>query len=187
MTNFIKILDNVIPNTLADEIESFILFSGKIEWYFQPNISGVQSDMIPGFSHIIWSPPNSEVDISHMYFINQILYKMANVTNSIIYDCYQCRLFLQVPSNKSLSTDLSIHTDLDFPHYVCLYYVNDSDGDTIFYDNNKEIIKKISPKKGRVVLFDGDIFHTASIPSKNIRCVVNFDFFGKLFGKEKEN
>ena len=34
---------------------------------------------------------------------------------------------------------------------------------------------KVTPKQGRVVLFDGALYHTAQQPNNNIRCVVNYD------------
>ena len=77
-------------------------------------------------------------------------------------------------------------------HFVMLYYVCDSDGDTIIYDKKCEtfkefenminsntktfnIQKKITPKQGRVVLFNGLLYHTAEQPNKDIRCIVNYD------------
>ena len=59
--------------------------------------------------------------------------------------------------------------------------VCDSDGDTIIY--NEKVIsekgltvqKKVTPKQGRVVLFDGAYYHTAQQPNNNIRCIVNYD------------
>lgn len=63
------------------------------------------------------------------------------------------------------------------PHLACLYYVNDTDGDTIFFNQDKTtIIKKVAPKKGRVVIFDGSICHSSSTPTKNVRSVINFNF-----------
>ena len=35
--------------------------------------------------------------------------------------------------------------------------------------------KKVTPKQGRVVLFDGAYYHTAQQPNNNIRCIVNYD------------
>jgi len=71
------------------------------------------------------------------------------------------------------------------PHLVVLYYVNDSDGDTIIYDqigqpNNIDksalkIKQKISPKKGRCVLFNGKWLHNSSSPQNSPRCILNFD------------
>jgi hypothetical protein len=68
------------------------------------------------------------------------------------------------------------HKDLDTEHYVFLYYVNDSDGDTIIFDDNNKIIDKIKPKKGRILLFDGNLLHSSSHPilSKK-RIVINID------------
>ena len=37
------------------------------------------------------------------------------------------------------------------------------------------IKKKITPKQGRVVVFDGRFYHTAEQPTDNKRCIINFD------------
>ena len=60
------------------------------------------------------------------------------------------------------------------PHIVCLYYVINSDGETILF-KNKKIHKKIKPKQGRLLIFDGNMVHTAYQPKKNIRCIINFN------------
>jgi hypothetical protein len=75
-----------------------------------------------------------------------------------------------------------------------LYYVNDSDGDTVLYDksfedlkivdeyvdnkNELNIVHRITPKRGRVVFFDGTVYHAPSTPTKNIRCIITLDIFG---------
>jgi hypothetical protein len=72
---------------------------------------------------------------------------------------------------------------------VVLYYVVDSDGDTLIVDKIREgnieeyhhnvedykILQRVKPKQGRAVIFDGKYYHTAEQPSKNMRCIINFD------------
>ena len=92
----------------------------------------------------------------------------------------QGRSFLQFPTNKKMTVDLP-HIDIySRKHLVCLYYVCDSDGDTILYQEQEKsdaytIQKRISPKQGRVVLFDGSYYHTAEQPINNVRCIVNYN------------
>ena len=96
-------------------------------------------------------------------------------------DALQGRSFLQLPTNIKREDVDSPHTDMSFQHFVMLYYVCDSDGDTIIYNEQEKsdsytVQKRITPKQGRVVLFDGSYYHTAEQPLNNIRCVVNYDF-----------
>ena len=84
------------------------------------------------------------------------------------------------------------HIDLDSPHTVFLYYVNDADGDTLLYDykstnildrpkyENIKVTKRITPKQGRVVVFDGMTWHSSSQPTRGSRCVINFDMVSDL-------
>ena len=99
-------------------------------------------------------------------------------------DVYQGRSFLQFPlKNIDISEVDSPHVDIDnFRHFVVLYYVCDSDGDTIIYNEKQYGLEKytekhrVSPKQGRCVIFDGTQMHTAEQPiNSNIRCVVNYN------------
>ena len=82
--------------------------------------------------------------------------------------------------------DVVPHPHIDFrkvKHTVILYYVNDCDGDTIFYNKcendslmDAEEWKRESPKKGDFVVFDGSIYHSPCCPVENRRrCTLNFD------------
>ena len=76
------------------------------------------------------------------------------------------------------------HTDYhsEFPHISMIIYINDSDGDTILFNetstgmskeeydkieiNDLTIRQRVEPKKGRVLMFDGSILHTGCSPHK---------------------
>lgn len=66
-----------------------------------------------------------------------------------------------------------------------LYYVNDSDGDTIFYDKclykdpvgEIKRLTSVSPKKGRAIIFDSNHLHGGSCPKESkYRMVINCIF-----------
>lgn len=90
-----------------------------------------------------------------------------------------------------------IHINREIPHLVMLYYVNDCDGDTILYDKSVEdipkkfliypssvecpnIIHRITPKRGRILFFDGRTYHAPSTPTTGIRCIITLDLFGEF-------
>jgi hypothetical protein len=66
-----------------------------------------------------------------------------------------------------------------------LYYVNNSDGETIIYNEKYEgkpigkltVKQRITPVKGRAVLFDANQIHSACIPTeKKYRLIINSVF-----------
>ena len=83
------------------------------------------------------------------------------------------------------------HVDWESNHMTALYYVNDADGDTVIYKNKyskKDPIpffddlqesKRVTPKQGRVVLFDGSHWHTSCQPKEKIRCIINYNVVDK--------
>jgi len=95
---------------------------------------------------------------------------------------------LRVKSNiltKTINNPINIpHIDQSNSHFVFLYYVCDSDGDTILYKERYpskptefEIDKRVSPKMNRAIIFDGLQYHSSSNPVEhNYRCVINMDF-----------
>ena len=90
--------------------------------------------------------------------------------------------FNHKPSNSLKTNPPHIDTEYSTPFFIGLYYVNNSDGNTIIYDGNSEenfkIIKEIEPKKGRLVLFDGSKYHSASHPIKSKkRVIINYNVY----------
>ena len=73
------------------------------------------------------------------------------------------------------------------PHLVVLYYVNDSEAQTIIYEDKFDTVEnrpkiselkikqKVTPKQGRVVMFNGLHWHTAEQPEENVRCIINYN------------
>lgn len=90
------------------------------------------------------------------------------------------RILINMQLQHAKWTLNNIHPDLreeDVPGAITiLYYVNDSDGDTYFF-NNEECIKRIKPVKGTAAIYPANTYHAGSTPveSKN-RTVLNMVF-----------
>jgi hypothetical protein len=79
------------------------------------------------------------------------------------------------------------HIDTPAPTYSMVYYLNDSDGDTIFFNEKYSaeqkdpvkltVLERIKPKKNRAVIFESDRYHASSNPTINDdRFVINWIF-----------
>ena len=137
---------------------------------------------ILGHNFITDGKLNSEYfqTISHLLNLSDLISKFS-LSNQIIRS--QANLFLR----RDKVINPCPHIDYkNVRHLVVLYYVNDCDGDTIFYNlsdcddhrlDEMEEWRRESPKKGDIVIFDGRIFHSPSCPIKSFcRSTLNFDF-----------
>ena len=182
---FIEVYDDLLPENFCNFLEdSFYTRDTRMAVPFHATETltdkrnGSKTDY--GFFHVFFADEQSCPINSHLAnFLLTPLYTLAISKNIAIKGIYQGRCFLQMPDLNPRPQDP--HVDIeDLPHWVCLYYVNDSDGDTIFYEDDKKTeIKRVSPKKGRIAFFDGTIWHSGSKPSFSRRGVINIIFNGE--------
>jgi len=187
MINDILVFDDIIDIDHQNQIKN-LLFSDKFNWFFCKDIS-INDNHVqqrPGFAHYFYN--NKSVNSNFHKDVFQIITKSLEKANIKYTECIQGRSFFQLPLNLPDRQNVdSPHIDRDVPHLAVLYYVNDGDGDTIIYENtfngydkiphknDLKIKQKVSPKMGRVVIFNGKYWHTAEQPEHNVRCIINYN------------
>jgi hypothetical protein len=176
--NRIWVFDDIIDKSLQDKIKDTLIGNNRIfPWFFLEDITG-KDQKRTGFQHqlIYQEKEQSEyITLVHPIVTNsliKIFYPLDKIINA--------RTFLQLPLNLNNYDVDTPHVDMEKKHLVVLYYVMDSDGDTIIYNEKEKsekytIQQKVSPRQGRVVVFDGSFYHTAEQPKQNNRCVINFN------------
>ncbi len=180
MINDIIVIDDLLPESYSTEIQN-TLYSPEFPWYYADDITYGQNagelEKTFGFFHLFYSDGMKRSQFAS-YFepIYHFALQKANVKLINPY-VLQARTFLQTPNNTTRKFN-NKHIDTTTPHVVVLYYVNDSDGDTHLF-KGVETIKTVTPKKNRVVVFDGAIYHSSGSPVESKRCVINFNVIGE--------
>ena len=182
----IRVIDNIISKKEQENLKNELF--DKCFWYFVDDVSIKDNihQKRPGFKHLFYD--NNKITSPFYYLIKPIIDNTKKKTG-IGKDLLNARSFLQLPLNRNFigKGEDTPHLDRRTPHIVFLYYVCDSDGDTIIYDYKSKhaedvpykedvnVLKRVSPKQGRVVVFDGLHWHTAEQPTKDVRCIINFN------------
>jgi hypothetical protein len=180
---FVEVYDNILPKELSDLIEKLVLEESFIPLYYTSNIAKKSSkNFYPAFGATFHDPLNNNFQ-SCSYIFSEVVYRLGNALNMAIESIMIGRVFVHLPSPTPGLDEK--HTDTPDDHFVCLYYINDSEGDTVIFDDNGKEIKRITPKKGRIVFFEGSMEHCSSRPATKTRAILNFNFRGHRFGKEK--
>lgn len=197
MNDIIEI-DNIIPLDQQKYI-SEIMTGFSFPWVLNKNIvSGDdcflnQKNNPPGFNHFFYEHNKSTSNFFDMVY-PIVLSLTSHVKNLPINRLLRMRANLTL-SNQSTALDHFMpHIDSFFPHYVAIYYVNNSDGDTIIFNETnddfdsgeKDINKiksgpfsiktRITPTQGKLLLFPGHYYHTASFCKESeFRCLININ------------
>ena len=201
----ILVFDDFIDLEYQEQIKKQLLgaedsFGPRFPWFYVEDVTSAydeDSQHRPGLSHSYVDLPleltGDENDVLEPYSVGKVMsgyhdlfvpmlkrvgFKLGLRNLNVI----QGRSFLQFPVNTDGTIDnphIDIIGKVDF--LVALYYVCDSDGDTVIYNETKEsktytIKKSITPKQGRMVIFDGSLYHAAEQPiNSNTRCIVNYN------------
>lgn len=185
----ILIIDDVVDKDTQDLIEKSI-FSAETQWTFGRTVYSHSDPLlnIEAQKHSM-NFTKSLFRLDDRFSVNDINVYTKPLDNLNIKKLITSRIQLQLPVITDKTYGLP-HVDgvRDSPYMVAVYYVNESDGDTVFFEetikeiapdniNHKmTIYKTVEPKKGRLIVFNGDIYHASGKPKTGIRCIINYNF-----------
>lgn len=168
----IQTIENIIPESQQD----FLL--GKVtdlsfDWHFMPDVTYVEEGEginTPGFANLL---VNGQKRSGQEDLFMSPLIEYLHRSNQKLGALHRMRLGMTL--NNSNEEHNNKHIDFNFAHQVGLYYLNDSDGDTLVWDD--DIVTRVSPKKGTFFVFDGAFPHASSCPKEHsTRIVLTYNF-----------
>ena len=184
------IFDNIIDR-LSDFFkiyENGPVEQGVVPFYYVPSST---STKFPQLSHILLGRDNVNGELkSPLYnYFEKIVFDFLDKKNlshgGVMRACLNLQYSHQLPHTDP-------HIDSYDDHYVILIYLNDASGDTIIYkeisdksksgvlayDTQLEVKEYVTPKKGKIVCFDGKHYHANFLPKAGelrLVCVFNVE------------
>jgi hypothetical protein len=163
----IKIIDNFLPSSEFEKVESTLMGKAIFPWYY--------TDSVVHTAH-----HEEHFQFSHFF------YRHLSWTSSfseILLPCVQglgCKALLRIKANLLVKTENHVehgfhvdHEEIKAPFKTAILYVNTNNGYTLFEDGTK-----VKSEANRLVAFDGSLMHTgATCTDEKIRVVINFTFF----------
>lgn len=185
------IIDDAVDASTQDLIYKSI-FSKDTSWTFgrtvfydnHPEVTSIQKNKLMSFTKQLYDNQTRYIDNN----LNLYMKPLEKYCRTLL----ASRIQLQLPllTEKEMVYGVP-HLDgqNESPHKIAVYYVNDVDGDTVLFkqtrgsctpqdiiDGKLEIDQTVSPKKGRLVIFDGSIYHAVGKPKTDLRCIINYNF-----------
>jgi hypothetical protein len=189
----IVVIDNVVPEQYQNLIESQMV-AENVNWHYMKDITydvdkikeTSMADSKPAFAHKFYDREKGVISPAYGLVL-PIVYFACDKVKFQITEIIAVRSFLTIPLPSHMNRVDHPHVDREVSHLNVLYYVNDADGDTVFYDKtfrdisptqvrteDLTIYKQVTPRKGRAVVFDGSRYHASTRPTTGSRIVVNF-------------
>lgn len=219
LNDFIIVDDAICPQ-YQDLIENWLLSTAST-WSFVRDvalhdhvINDLKLQSRPGFSKTLFSIKTAQSNDLYPMILPMV-FEAGSKAGININQVLFSRSFLTMPvPGDTPNTFDHVHVDTNDDHIVCLYYANDTDGDTVFFDwsvpelledpeikqrlestnydyhdhqlmklldlkvaeKDYKVIKRVSPKKGRAVFFNGQRYHSSTRCTSGYRLVVNTCF-----------
>jgi len=192
-----NVLENAVGKSIFSKITD-VVFDRQFSWYYSSTAYASESGKSlydNSYSHLVLDDGKAYNQAGDMLAIS--LYNLGDVIQHDIKKILHIRIgSIPVTPKPIIHTP---HVDMEFPHKTALLYLNDSDGDTIFYNlkyptssrldsqnyylQNKEKIKieeVVKPEKNKFIWFDGLDYHSSTSPTEvDRRIVVTFNYITK--------
>ena len=167
----------IINDILSEDEISFIeksIFNERTPWVFNrfqqyknPPISEEQRKLAKMFQHPVFK--NGEIWDPVLYEYLSVITKRLGATK-IHNMVFQLMLVTGDTGQGSKHVDMPHYNS---PYFSTVYYVNTTDGPTILYNDDGSELVRCDPERGKLITFDGNIFHCSSKPTEDIRCILN--------------
>tara|TARA_R100001460_G_scaffold30816_1_gene60810 strand:- start:1618 stop:2193 length:576 start_codon:yes stop_codon:yes gene_type:complete len=189
MITEIKIVENFLTPTYHKELLNS-LDSPNMPWYLQKNISFQTDNKLShknfGFNRTYYDENGWRLDTDNTIdIIKPAVYQIMDTVGGV--------QPLRVRADMTMQSDEEhkhgIHIDYPTANITTILYINDSDGDTIFYEertsdttkryqpNDLSEMKRVTPVANSLVIFDGFQLHTGCSPIKNSnRILINSNY-----------
>ena len=197
------IFDDIISESDQNKLEEYVKLS-NLKWNYQHNITGQYggTDSLKLPANVLKSIDITDTPILNI--INSIKLNLLSKLNLEFKKDYRYKINWTTPISENYDFKNLIHVDMNVAHIAIVYYINNTDGNTIFLNNKRgnsaeshqnnfkginlddfEIVNRVPPQKGRAVIFDGNIYHYGEYPTITDRFIINFDLVGKQKNKNK--
>jgi len=200
--NSMNIIEQALPKPIFDEIKARI-FAKEFPWYFVASTAygHDSSNLLDSYSfyHTVINAGKRDSFLadSLAFPILEALSKTIEIDDTIEKHIELIRIRIGLITKKHAPIVHGPHIDKDLEHKSALIYLNNSDGDTLFYNeyynpnynmtsdeyyknvlNKKVTIKtRITPKENSLVWFDGFQYHSSSSPTiVPRRVVININY-----------
>jgi hypothetical protein len=163
------VVDHFVPESLSSHLDNLLHMPVFPWYYYDGTIEGQKQNDSPQFVHSFLD--NDHIESNFYHEVSPIIVLAEK------YFDFNIHHIVRVKSNFLYKNNLRVHhplhDDETIGHISLLYYVNDSDGDTVLYSPDNEVYY-ISPKKGRLLAFPSHWQHASSSPlTHKTRIVVN--------------
>ncbi len=185
-------IEKFIPSSYADILEDIICKSPEFQWVYTPSTNNqketqimkrdersYESEQLVHALYLEGARRSQFFDIVFPFF-----YFLEEKTGIRLEAVERIKANMLLKSAEPDDKYNTPHIDVpDAGYKSLLYYVKDSDGDTFFFNEtwrDKKALtlkQRVSPKKGKAVVFDSSAWHASSNPrqSQN-RVVLNLIF-----------
>lgn len=173
MTTLYKIHGGLIDQELIDRIQR-VLFDMKFPWNYHANTNyedgATRANDVPQFVHGFVRDGKNHSELTGMPL------KVVEPFGLKFEDLLRAKANLVGWEKEPVVHPA--HTDDNSPHFVVLYYANESDGETILFPPDGEEVR-VSPQPGRILCFHGHLPHASSSPVQTrYRAVLNINVRG---------
>lgn len=173
-------VSNFLPEEYSNRLLDVVTDNINFPWFYNESIVENQKDLF-GFSHVLFVDgyQNSPFFPEFIDFFSHL----ENNFNIKIKNLIRARLRMTTSVGKVGVYENNMHVDYRYPNTTFVYYLNNSDGDTVLFDKfyNEDIseakeVKRVKPIKNNGVLFDGLRYHSGAMPSTGRRLILNINF-----------